>query len=132
MPLPTPLLVKNGSKIRGRISSGMPLPVSSTSSQTPPSPHPVRRVRDPPSDGVAGVEDEVHHDLDQLAAVHLHGQGLRRGLEGEADVLAHEAPQHLARPEHDFVELEPFRLRAFPAGEEQELTGQSGTPPMSS
>jgi hypothetical protein len=37
VPLPTPLVVKKGSKIRGKISGGIPLPLSCTSIPTKPS-----------------------------------------------------------------------------------------------
>ena len=37
VPSPTPLVVKNGSKIWGRTSSGMPQPLSATSTMTSPS-----------------------------------------------------------------------------------------------
>ena len=48
VPRPTPRVVKKGSKMRSRISGGMPRPVSRTSPNTWPSETPVCRVRVPP------------------------------------------------------------------------------------
>jgi len=51
--LPTGLVVKNGSKIRARISDGTPGPVSSTSIRTRPAARRERTVNCPPESPIA-------------------------------------------------------------------------------
>ena len=86
VPLPTSLVVKNGSKIRLRIASGMPPPVSPMLTTAKPSstqrPHGdqslVGGALHLVGDGVRGVDDEIQHHLVDLPAVAGHRRQLRR------------------------------------------------------
>ena len=84
VPRPTSLVVKNGSKMRARMSSGMPPPVSpmamTTSFAFDARAHGDLAARaaslDRVGDGVRRIHHEIQHDLVDLAAVAGHGRKL--------------------------------------------------------
>ncbi len=123
MPFPTGLVVKNGSKIRRRVASLIPSPVSRTSKlDVAPRLEPVARRVDPHRRGldderasgghrVARVHHQVHQHLLELPAIGAHpGQaGAEPGLEG--DVLANHPPEHPLGVADQPVEVEHLELR---------------------
>ncbi len=109
--MPGPLVVKNGSKTRSRISSAMPVPVSVTISST----HGTRpagagcrgiermssfrvsmRSVPPPRHRVARVHRQVQQDLLELAGIGLTCRSFGDVDRLDRDVLADHAVQHLS------------------------------------
>ena len=122
MPLPTSLVVKNGSKIFSITSGGMPVPVSDDLDH-----HVVgrrhaaaRRAAPPPAagtlrgadrelaavrHGVAGIDREVHHHLLELVHVGLDGPQVAAVAEVELDPLAEQALQQHRQVGEPVVEV---------------------------
>ena len=140
VPLPFSLVVKNGSKMRARVCSSMPQPVSVTASCTYDPGFTAtwqRRVllvdlhvggldRELAAlgHGVAGVDHEVHEHLLDLTRV---GQGqaeVGRERLDELDVFAEDPPEHLLDTRGDLVEVEADGLQHLLAAEGQKLPGQ--------
>ena len=72
-PVPVALVVKNGSKMRVRISAGMPGPVSSTSSSTPPASAADAHAQPAAAGhGLDRVDGHVEHRLPDQPRVHGH------------------------------------------------------------
>ena len=76
--------------------------------------------------GVAGIDDEVHDDLLDLAGigVDIAERGIVGG--GEFDVLADEAAQHFIHAGDDFVQLNDAGLEDLLAAEGEQLAGERG------
>ena len=102
MPLPTSLVVKNGSKMRGRTSGEIPQPLSATLKQMN---FPARagmlkprrtrefhvsgldEQRPAPRHGIAGVDDEVQQHLLDHGAIGHHAGTIRGVLDLQSDVF---------------------------------------------
>ena len=142
MPLPTSLVVKNGSKIRGKCSGAMPVPVSVTVRQTN-SPAPASgmrvgvrgveagRVRGDEQlaaagHGVAGVDGEVDEHLLDHAGIGL-DEGQLGGVTAlQVDVLADDPLEHLGQVRDHFVQHQRLGLHDLLAAEGEQLAGQVG------
>src|SRR6516162_1445338 len=83
VPFPSSLVVKNGSKMRARLSGGMPVPVSAWLNQTDANSKPSA-----PRHGVAGVDGQVHQDLFHHARIRLDVCGFPAEMDLERDILA--------------------------------------------
>lgn len=83
VPCPSSLVVKNGSKMRGRTASAMPLPVSRTEIQASPRTTCVLTVTLPgPFDRVHSVRYQVEERLFQFSHVHVDDRRVRAHLHG--------------------------------------------------
>ncbi len=145
VPLPTSLVVKNGSKTRASTSGGMPVPVSRDREHARSRPAPPRRWRRvvlveldvarsrssaaAARHGVAGVDGEVEQRVSRA------GRGRPRPASSPASssVLDLDRPrrsvpaqQARAMPTHQRVEVERLRLQRLPAREGEQLLGQRG------
>ena len=77
--------------------------------------------------GVAGVDDQVHDDLLDLAGIDFHdvpGTGSR--TVSQLDVRADQPPEHLFDLDHVSIEVEHDRGQDLLAAEREELPGQAG------
>ena len=68
--------------------------------------------------GIAGVDDEIHQNLLDLPEVRANGAN-GAGFEGERDVFADHAQQHLREIVHDGVQVERTRIKNLLAAEGQ-------------
>ena len=130
VPLPTPLVVKNGSKMRERCSGLMPVPVSEmrTTSAPSSSDEPDAELA-APRHGVEGVEDDVDEHLLEPLALGVDGRDGRE-LEDQADVhvleLVVDERQDLLEALLEVDALERGLRGA--AGEGQEVLDDPGDP----
>ena len=142
MPFPSPLVVKNGSKMRAWVSASIPeagvghdehdvraglhrrvsggvllvdVDVARLDRQLPAVGH-----------GVARVDGEVHDDLLELTRIGFDASqsGLQR--RHQDDVLADQSPQHVVHLRDDGVEVEDPRLEHLLPAEGEELAGEGG------
>ena len=74
--------------------------------------------------GVAGVDGQVHQDLFDLAGVGPHRAQSHGRPDGELDVLADEAREHLAGFFDEVVQVEHPRLQNLLSAEGQQLPGE--------
>ena len=121
-PVPACLVVKKGSKTRGRTSSGRPGPLSATCSSVP-SGRDGRADRQRAALGhhVQGVEHEVQHGPAEHFAIGPQGM-LRRNLEFEADLLRGELRgQRGLDVGHELAEGKAGQLRIAVRGEVQQI-----------
>ena len=89
VPGPTGLVVKNGSKMRSRICSGMPVPLSMTRTTTRcGSRFASTSTRPASGDGVQRVVDQVRPDLVQLAGETAHARQAGFHLDHHGDRFA--------------------------------------------
>ena len=66
---------------------------------------------------VAGVDDEIHDDLFELAAIGSHRCQHRRPATSSASTcFANQPAQHVEQILHDLVGIQHDRLRAVPVG----------------
>ncbi len=77
---------------------------------------------------VPRVDDEVHDDLLDLAAIHARVLEIGRQGHAHIDVLPDEPGQHLAEAAHDVVEALHGGLENLLPAEGQELAGEPGRP----
>ena len=90
--------------------------------------HHVRRLDHEPAAGghrVAGVDDEVHQHLLELAAVHLDGADVRLGAHVDRDVLADQPAEHLVQLGDERVDVEERRFHELLPGEAEQLPGEA-------
>src|SRR5581483_6882438 len=73
---------------------------------------------------VAGVQDEVHHELLELRAADVHRRNLRVGVDLEPDVLVEQPPEQRLEPADDLVQRDALLLDVAAAGEREQLAGQ--------
>ena len=141
MPLPTSLVVKNGSKILSRTSAGMPWPVSSTSISTYSAGDErlflevgafgggkvARAQQDVAAVAhrVARVDDQIDDHLLELVEVGLDQPEIAAVHDVEIDRLADQpAQQHLQFGQH-VAELQGLRPQRLPAREGEQLPHQA-------
>ena len=144
MPLPTSLVVKNGSKILSITSGGMPVPVSATSisddvarrhagqaeaarllgRDVAGADRELAAVRH----GVARVDGEVHDHLLELVHVGLDEPEVAPVLEVELDALAEEAPQQHRQVRQDLAEVEDLGPQRLAAREREQLAHEARRP----
>ena len=131
-------MVKNGSQIRSRLSSGMPTPVSLTSISTE-APVASRcdlvtacsRACGPLEDGLSGVDEEVDDDLAEPAVFHHHRRHLvevSNELGALEDLAAGERDRALDRSV-DVDDGAALVGRGGRAREEAEVAGDVDDPP---
>ena len=141
MPLPTSLVVKNGSKILSRTSAGMPCPVSCTSTSTYSAGdkrllveggavlrrHVARAQHDAAAlaHRVARVDDEIDDDLLELVEVGLDQPEIAPVRDLELDPLADQPPQHHLQFRQHVGELQHLRAQRLAPREREQLTHQT-------
>lgn len=69
----------------------------------------------PRGHGIARVHREIQEDLLDLAFIGLHVGWLRRERDGELDILAQDAPEHLLDLSDLLLEIENLRLKDLAA-----------------
>ena len=77
---------------------------------------------------VARVDDQVHDHLLDLPGVGLDAAQIGRRRDGQPDVLADQASQHLLKLHDDRVQIQDLGLEDLLPAEGQELPGQRGGP----
>ena len=138
MPLPTSLVVKNGSNTRGSTSAGMPSPVSATRTATnsPLKPSSLALPRSTiglavmvsvPPDGMASraLNGEIEQRELELARIDLDEAGPPRHDHADFDVAAQRAAEHVLELGQPFGEVDHARLQRLPPREGEQLPGQA-------
>jgi hypothetical protein len=140
VPLPTSLVVKNGSKMRASFVAGMPWPssierhgdVRPTGHHRAVAPKRLAQVYDPRLDpdlaalghGVARVHDEVHDHLFELPSVDADRQERRVMVERQLDLLPHQAVQQVHQVGHRVAQIDDLELQFLLTRERQKLAHQ--------
>src|SRR5580704_19170361 len=78
------------------------------------------RDHSPLGHGIAGIYDEIHEDLLDLPEISADGAD-GAGFEGERDVFADHAQEHLREIVHHGIQVEDSRIENLLAAEGEEL-----------
>jgi CheY-like chemotaxis protein len=76
--------------------------------------------------GVSRVDDQVHHHLLQMDPIDPRGVERWGEVDREADIVAHDPPEHRRDRLDELVRLHDGDRRGAPAREEEQLTRQDG------
>ncbi len=76
--------------------------------------------------GIAGIDDQIHQHLPDVAGVGLDASDLFSGNNRHFDVLVNEPPQHFVQVFHHVIEVQHDGLHRLFAAEDQQLPGQPG------
>ena len=138
MPLPTGLVVKNGSNTFCKTSGGIPVPVSDTRIATK---SPVVRFIVQPDvlgadpdraavgHGVPCVDDKVDQSGFEFGDVDLDRPDVVLHVDGELNGAADAGVENLAHGLDAFAQTDGLRIDVLPPRKGQELAGQRGPPP---
>ena len=73
---------------------------------------------------VSGVDDEIHHDLFELAAIGQHPRQIRRQRERDVNVVADQTAEHAGDVGDQLVHVERHGVQYLLAAEGEQLLGQ--------
>ena len=76
--------------------------------------------------GIAGIDDQIHQHLPDVAGVGLDASDLFSGNHRHFDVLVNEPPQHFVHVFHHVIEVEHDGLHRLFAAEDEQLPRQPG------
>ncbi len=144
MPWPTPLVVKNGSKMRSRFSGGMRRPCPRWRPQrnrraAAGAPHggdahrPIEADAKVPlsGHGIARIDDEIDERRIELARIGIHVQIalLFAGkIEGDVHPCAGQRAHHVGHCRHRTIHREGLGSKGLSTGEGKQLAGELGRP----